>query len=52
VETADHVRRLIALGCDYGQGYIFGRPMMAEPAQLLVVTPPAFEPLIRRHASL
>jgi len=51
VETADHVRRLIALGCDYGQGYIFGRPMMPEPAQLLVVTPPAFEPLIRRHAS-
>jgi len=52
VETADHIRRLIALGCDYGQGYIFGRPMMPDPAQRLVVTPPAFEPLIRTHAPL
>jgi EAL domain-containing protein (putative c-di-GMP-specific phosphodiesterase class I) len=50
VETADHVRRLIALGCDYGQGYIFGKPMMPSPAHRLVVVPPPFEPLIRSHA--
>ncbi len=32
VETVNHVRRLTALGCDYGQGFIYGKPM-PEPAR-------------------
>ncbi|WP_293645948.1 EAL domain-containing protein, partial [Sphingopyxis sp. RIFCSPHIGHO2_12_FULL_65_19] len=27
VETADQARLLSALGCDFGQGYLFARPM-------------------------
>jgi EAL domain-containing protein (putative c-di-GMP-specific phosphodiesterase class I) len=27
VENADQVRRLRELGCDFGQGYHFGRPL-------------------------
>jgi len=27
VENADQVRRLRELGCDFGQGYLFGRPL-------------------------
>lgn len=50
VETADQVRRLIALGCDHAQGYFFGRPMMAKPARQLVATPSVFAPVIRGHS--
>ena len=49
VETADHVRRLIALGCDHAQGYLFGRPMTAKTARQLVATPNAFAAVIRGH---
>jgi diguanylate cyclase (GGDEF)-like protein/PAS domain S-box-containing protein len=30
VETYDHARALLALGCQYGQGYAFARPMPAN----------------------
>lgn len=30
VETLDHWRELLAMGCDYGQGYGIARPMPAE----------------------
>ena len=46
VETADQVRRLIALGCDHAQGYFFGRPMTETPARELVATPGVFAAVI------
>jgi diguanylate cyclase len=30
VENAEQVRRLRELGCDFGQGYHFGRPLPPE----------------------
>jgi diguanylate cyclase (GGDEF)-like protein/PAS domain S-box-containing protein len=30
VETEDQATRLTELGCDFGQGYLFGRPVRAE----------------------
>jgi EAL domain-containing protein (putative c-di-GMP-specific phosphodiesterase class I) len=36
VETADQLRQLSDLGCDYGQGYLFSRPVGAgQAAELL-----------------
>ncbi|RYD41709.1 MAG: bifunctional diguanylate cyclase/phosphodiesterase [Sphingomonadales bacterium] len=32
VETADQARLLSALGCDFGQGYLFARPMEGKSA--------------------
>ncbi|HMO76790.1 MAG TPA: EAL domain-containing protein [Sphingopyxis sp.] len=32
VETADQARLLSALGCDFGQGFLFARPMLADDA--------------------
>ena len=40
VETAEQLELLIAAGCDYGQGYLFARPMTAE----------AFEAWLGQHA--
>jgi EAL domain-containing protein (putative c-di-GMP-specific phosphodiesterase class I) len=31
VETEEQHRTLIALGCDYAQGYLLGRPQPQEP---------------------
>ncbi len=36
VETEDHVERLLALGCQFGQGYLFGRP---TPDRTLIYAP-------------
>jgi EAL domain-containing protein (putative c-di-GMP-specific phosphodiesterase class I) len=36
VETEDQLLQLKAMGCRYGQGYIFSRPLMAEAAKLFV----------------
>ncbi|HWS86657.1 MAG TPA: EAL domain-containing protein [Pyrinomonadaceae bacterium] len=36
VETADQLRQLGELGCDYGQGYLFSRPVGAGPAAELL----------------
>jgi diguanylate cyclase (GGDEF)-like protein/PAS domain S-box-containing protein len=36
VETLDHVRELQALGCQYGQGYFFAKPLDAEAAGALI----------------
>src|SRR5690606_30502207 len=32
VETADQARLLSALGCDFGQGFLFAHPMVANQA--------------------
>src|SRR5262245_11265995 len=36
VETAEQVRHLRDLGCEYGQGYYFSRPVCAEEANHLI----------------
>jgi len=38
VETAEDVERLSALGCEYGQGYYFAKPLPAEAATQLLST--------------
>ncbi|MHB8690939.1 MAG: putative bifunctional diguanylate cyclase/phosphodiesterase [Solirubrobacteraceae bacterium] len=35
IETTDQLRRLQALGCELGQGYLFSRPLAAEDAAVL-----------------
>jgi EAL domain-containing protein (putative c-di-GMP-specific phosphodiesterase class I) len=36
VETEEQCRQLKALGCEYGQGYLFSRPVNADGALLLL----------------
>lgn len=33
IETADHLHQLRILGCNYGQGYLFSRPVEAKEAE-------------------
>ncbi|MGQ9865890.1 MAG: two-component system response regulator, partial [Pseudanabaenaceae cyanobacterium] len=35
IETPEQLRTLRAIGCDYGQGYFFGRPMPAAQVETL-----------------
>jgi EAL domain-containing protein (putative c-di-GMP-specific phosphodiesterase class I) len=41
IETAELARMLGALGCHYGQGFHFARPLTAEDAYALVAPPSA-----------
>jgi diguanylate cyclase (GGDEF)-like protein len=43
VETADQVRHLRTLHCQYGQGFYFSRPLLAAAAQGLLSREAAFE---------
>ncbi len=52
VETAEQVRRLIDLRCDFAQGFLFGRPMLPQAARHLVAAPHAFAALVRSHAAV
>lgn len=36
IETPDQLAQLAAAGCDFGQGYLFSRPLAAEPARALL----------------
>jgi diguanylate cyclase (GGDEF)-like protein len=36
IETADHLTRLRELGCDYGQGYLFSKPVDAAAIEKLL----------------
>lgn len=36
IETTDQLDRLRDIGCDYGQGYLFSRPVPAESAESLL----------------
>lgn len=40
VETKEQVAQLAALGCEYGQGYYFAKPMSAEDAAVLIDAAP------------
>ena len=36
VETEDQLKALRAMGCEYGQGYLFSRPVPAHEAEMLI----------------
>lgn len=36
IETVDEARMLTRLGCDFGQGYLFGRPSLAKLARRIL----------------
>ena len=38
VETVEQLERLRALRCEYGQGYYFSKPVIAESARLMIAT--------------
>src|SRR5471030_2913096 len=44
VETPEQRALLTAAGCDYGQGYLFARPMPAEQFDMLLRSHPAVAP--------
>jgi EAL domain-containing protein (putative c-di-GMP-specific phosphodiesterase class I) len=37
VETVEQMEILKQLGCEYGQGYLFSRPLTAEAAELIIL---------------
>lgn len=41
IETEDQARLLLEMGCNYGQGYLFGRPMESARALQLLSPSPA-----------
>ncbi len=47
VETEEQLAQLRVLKCEYGQGYLFSRPVAAEAAELLILerSPKAITPL-------
>jgi diguanylate cyclase (GGDEF)-like protein len=40
VETAEQLAQLRSLGCEYGQGYFFARPLPSEAATALIASDP------------
>ncbi|HVG23484.1 MAG TPA: EAL domain-containing protein [Thermoanaerobaculia bacterium] len=42
IETAEHLARLRELGCDYGQGYFFSKPVDAAAIETLLASNPVF----------
>ena len=36
VETCEHVRILRGMGCEFGQGYLFSRPLESAAAEALL----------------
>jgi EAL domain-containing protein (putative c-di-GMP-specific phosphodiesterase class I) len=37
IESADQVNSLIRMGCEFGQGYYFGKPLPAEDIESLLM---------------
>ncbi|HET7435325.1 MAG TPA: EAL domain-containing protein [Thermoanaerobaculia bacterium] len=42
IETAEHLARLRQLGCDYGQGYLFSKPVDAAAIEALLASNPSW----------
>ena len=38
IESPDQLAALVALGCEYGQGYLFGRPLPADELEAMLST--------------
>jgi EAL domain-containing protein (putative c-di-GMP-specific phosphodiesterase class I) len=36
IESPDQLRHLCSLGCEFGQGYLFSRPLSAERTRVLL----------------
>ena len=48
IETDDQLTQLQELGCDRGQGYLFARPLAAEPLRLALSALPVAAPVAER----
>jgi sensor c-di-GMP phosphodiesterase-like protein len=46
VETNEQMDRLRELGCEYGQGYLFSKPVAAETARVLLINALHWQPRI------
>jgi diguanylate cyclase (GGDEF)-like protein len=51
IETSAQRMRLVELGCDLGQGYLFGRPLPADLTNALLTSSRAERPVIRLEAA-
>jgi diguanylate cyclase (GGDEF)-like protein len=47
IETAEQLAHLRTLGCEYGQGYFFSRPMTRENAEIMLIDNPHWPDLAR-----
>lgn len=47
IETAEQLAHLRTLGCEYGQGYFFARPMTREHAETMLIDNPHWPDLAR-----
>jgi diguanylate cyclase (GGDEF)-like protein len=51
VETLSQLRRLVALGCEYAQGFLFSEPLSEEAADRLVLSGHMFNALLETCAA-
>ncbi|HQO02195.1 MAG TPA: EAL domain-containing protein, partial [Spirochaetota bacterium] len=42
IETAEHLEKLRELGCEYGQGFLFSRPVNASSAETMILENPVW----------
>jgi EAL domain-containing protein (putative c-di-GMP-specific phosphodiesterase class I) len=49
IETLHQLHQLRILGCEYGQGYLFSRPVPVEEAERLIDDAARFENIIPRQ---